>query len=216
MCAPLRCLSLTAFFLVLLTVASPRAWGDTYVFKSLGSIPDSNLWGITASGTVVIEAELGIPDDIAYLVFPVDGPSYEVGDPPPFTYDDGTFGCTPVTSAGVTWDPDGGSTTCNGSREEYVGYYTPAGSLTQTTGVFTGPSLSDLFAGPGIPDLSSYYVVDVFLNSAGDFVWPGPGGYDEAIDVGATAATPEPGTLLLVASGAAALLGAWRRRLARG
>ena len=114
--------------------------------------------------------ELGTLDDIVYDVFPLNQPSYVSFNPPDFVYDDGTFGCTPTTSAGITWASDNGSTTCNGSHEEYVGSYTPPGASAPQLGVFDGPDLSNLVPLPGFGSPSESNLVDVFLNSSGRHV----------------------------------------------
>jgi hypothetical protein len=169
---------------------------DTYELIDLWGGVDNNLVGITSSGTVVIEQEFGIPDDIGYEVFPLNGPSYLTYSAPAFTYDNGTFGCTPVTSAGITWASAYGSTTCNGRHEEYEGFYTPSGASPQL-GVFAGPDLSDLVPIPGF-GTSFDYLYGVDVNSAGDWAFQ-DGDYYEAIDL--TSAVPEPGYILLVGIG---------------
>jgi len=198
----------------ILTFALARAaCADTYTIKEIGFLGTSAPVGITADGTVVIEQELGIPEDVVYDVYPVDGPWYVDFNAPSFTYDNGTFGCTPVTSAAVSWASAYGSTTCNGSREEYEGFYTVPGTSTVALGVFTGPDLSDLVTLPGFDPAVDPYLNGVFLNSSGDLFGQTADGYFEAIDV--SAQTPEPSGLWLAGTGAAVLAGALRRRFVR-
>jgi hypothetical protein len=210
MTPPQRLLHIAVFSLATLTLSIPAS-ADSYRIIDLGSLPNSSLWGLTKDGTVVIEYEVDIPDDLIWTTAPLIGQGISLPYPPHLDYDGGTD-CNATTSSGITPDNDG-PIVCNGRREVYQGFFTPPGSSQQTLGIFTGPDASDLlpgFTAPGFMD-------GLALNSSGDFVLSFDVGieqqYYEAVDL-TSSTVPEPGTLSLLGIGALTLIGAVRRRLA--
>jgi PEP-CTERM motif len=206
----------------LASALSIPASADTYQIIDFGNIPNSGLYGITASGTVVIEYESSVPGLILYQVSELNGQGYTSGYPPNLDYDGGTE-CTPTTSSGVTFAENYGASVCNGSHEVYEGFFTPSGTSQQMLGIFTGPDLSDLLPGFAFPSTSGTFMNGLGLNSVGDFVFslntpgyvapPNPDGYYEAVDLTTPSAVPEPGSFLLLGTGTLTALAAMRRRL---
>lgn len=210
-------LRIATLSLAALACTSPIcASADTFQIIDLGSVPNSGLWGLTASGTVVIQYEVSIPDDIAYAVIPLSGPGSTDFTPPHLAYDGGTE-CTPTISSGVTLE-NFGAIVCNGSHEVYEGFFTSPGTSQKMLGIFTGPDPSDLLAGFVFPSNSNVFMNGLAVNSVGDFAFSLNGGspydhYYEAVDL-TPSSVPEPSTLLLLGTGVYALFGAVRRRLA--
>jgi hypothetical protein len=183
-------------------IAPTPALADTFAIFNLGTDNGYSIYGIDTSGTVVIESFQPAPGlgDILYQTY-LDGALISSARTiPNLNYDNGTP-CTPTVSAPVTWSSGIGQTRCNNGHEVYFGTFPPFGR-----GIFTGPDITDLLPGPGTLD-------QVAMNASGDFVWAD--GRDElffeAIDL-TTAPTPEPGSILLVGTGALAAAAAMRRR----
>jgi hypothetical protein len=208
----LRIATLSLFTLALSLSAS----ADSYRVIDLGSIPNSGLYGIAKDGTVVIEYEIAIPDDIVWATAPLNGQGTTLPYPPHLDYDGGTE-CNATTSSGVTSE-NFGAIVCNGSHEVYEGFFTPPGSSQQMLGIFTGPDLSDLLPGFAYPADSAPFINGLALNSSGDFAFSLNGGlydhYYEAVDLTTPSSIPEPSTLVFFSTGALALVGTVRRRLA--
>jgi PEP-CTERM motif len=207
-------LRVTALSIATLASAlSTPASADTYQLIDFGNIPNSGIYGITSSGTVVIEYESSVPGLILYGVSELNGQGYTLDYPPNLDYDNGTE-CTPATSPGVTSE-NFGATVCNGSHEVYEGFFTPAGT-SQMLGIFTGPNLSDLLPGFAFPANSAPFINGLGVNSSGDFVFSLNGGlydhYYEAVDLTAPSPIPEPSSLFLLGTGTLTTLAAMRRR----
>lgn len=189
----------------LLLIASKPSYGDTYQIFDLGSENGHNLYGIDSSGAVVTLDPYGSsPPYFVYRTW-VNGVVVDTSfTPPTLDYDDGVS-CTPTVSTGVAPGPGNGR--CNNGHEVYLGLYAKGTPPLDSYGIFTGPNLSDLLTSHGTLD-------SPMINSSGDIAWVD--GLDEefymAIDL-TTRAVPEPGTLVLLGTGALASIGALRRRL---
>jgi hypothetical protein len=192
---------------VVLFAAPQPVHADTYQIFDLGSGYRTDLIGITASGTVVTDI-FGVcnPIDLDCFQTWVDGMLVtESTTPPSLVYDNGTP-CTPNAPAALIGSVP--TAACNNGHEVYgTDMYAPEYPNT----IFTGPDpVTDRF-GPGILD-------EVRLNSSGDFLYLegnlgiGDGEIYEAIDL-TTAATPEPGSIFLLGTGALTALAVMRRRL---
>jgi len=94
----------------LASALSTPASADTYQIINFGDIPNSGLYGINTSGTVVIEYESSVPELILYGVSELNGQGYTLDYPPNLNYDNGTE-YTPATSPGVTSE-NFGATVC--------------------------------------------------------------------------------------------------------
>jgi hypothetical protein len=192
--------SLAAIIVPSLLLVSP-ALADTYKVVNLGSDEGRFVYGMDASGNVVISVDTSNGQCTTvvncYQTY-VNGVLASSADAPPvFTIDDGTP-CSPSVPSGLTVL----HAVCNNGREVFTAMV--AGQL--KADLYTGPNIVDLFPGEGQGNL-------LYLNSEGDFVWNNPGSefWFEAIDL--TSQAPEPGSLLLSGTGILAALGAMRRRL---
>jgi PEP-CTERM motif len=210
MTTPQRLLHIAVFSLATLTLSIPAS-ADSYRIIDLGSTPNSGLWGLAKDGTVVIQYESDIPGLILWATSSPDGQGITLPYPPNLDYDGGTQ-CNATTSSGITPDNDA-PIVCNGSREVYLGFFTPPGSSQLTSGIFTGPDPSDLLPGFTVPG----FMNGLALNSSGDFAlafdFDSEEQYYEAVDL-TSSTVPEPGTLSLLGIGTLTLIGAVRRRLA--
>jgi hypothetical protein len=190
------------------TLPTP-ALADTFQIFNLGPSNDRNIFGIDTSGAVVISMPLfGL-----YKTY-VDGVLTNSSTTiPNLIYDNGTA-CIPTVSPPVTWSPGIGNTRCNNGHEVYTGLYPdPSNPNSFSFGIFTGPDITDRLTDPAMPLVASSPLDAVVMNASGDFIWV-DGRFDiffEAIDL-TTAPTPEPGSILLVGTGALAAAAAMRRR----
>lgn len=196
--------------------AAPAAHADSYELFDLGSGHLRNLMGITSSGTAVVYASSldcggGGPGCFETMV---DGViANESPTNPGLTFDSGNS-CTIAVPPALSLS---GSLTgvCNNGHEVYwTDALTPP---PYAATIFDGPNLVTDVVATGI-------VVDptLRLNAAGDFAFPanegtgidGDGEIYEEIDL-TTAATPEPGSLWLLATGTAGAIAMIRRRRVR-
>lgn len=187
-------LNVALFSLVAILLAVPtRSFADAYKVVVLQSDNGYNFYGMNSSGLVVIDGALGY---FSYLNGISTGPASSTA--PVFTADDGTP-CTPTV-------PAGGSVAlgvCNNGRDAFTGLLTAGQAI---PGVYTGPTFTALLVSTGVYSLE--------MNGLGDIVF-GDGtteNWYEAIDLTTTATTPEPSSLLLLATGVLAMATTLRRR----
>jgi len=185
-----------------LLIASP-ALADTYKIFTLDSDQGRFVYGMNASGDVVLSVDADNKGNCGpvvncYETFISGVQAFRTNAPPPaFTIDDGTP-CSPTVPPGLTVL----HAVCNNGREVFSARAT--GQLFPD--LYTGP-LADILSGQGAGDF-------LYLNSEGDILWNDPRTefWFEAFDL--TSQVPEPCSLLLLGTGAlAAALEAMRRRL---
>jgi hypothetical protein len=189
------------------TLPTP-ALADTFQFFNLGNANNHNIFGIDTSGAAVIVTPDPAPGgNLLYQTY-VGGVLINSSTTiPNLIYDNGTA-CTPTVAAPVTSTPGLGKTRCNNGHEVYFGTFpTPSPNL-EMSGIYAGPNLTDHLTDPSAIDSTLDQVV---MNGSGDFAWVD--GRNETIFEAVNQSIPEPGTLLLLATGSLTLIGTIRRRL---
>jgi hypothetical protein len=192
------------------------AYADTYKFFDLQSDEGFGIFGIDTAGDVVIQTDTnrigpcGMPsnqDHPCYQTF-VNGVFSSVSDTVPFlAYDNGTP-CVPSLPSGVFFGVMNG--VCNNGREVFVA----STSTLDLPHIFTGPDpVADLLNGSFQSGVEASAFTP-FLNASGDVAWMDPFEEEifEAVDL-TTNVVPEPGTLVLLATGVLGAAGALGRRL---
>jgi hypothetical protein len=186
------------------TLPTP-ALADTFQIFNLGNANNHNIFGIDTAGAVVIQSPTAPNFELLYQTY-VDGVLLNSSTSiPSLSYDNGTP-CTPTVSAGITLGL--GQTRCNNGHEVYFGTFPIPGPNLEGMGIFTGPNLTDRLTDPSV---ISSTLDTVVMNASGDFAWVD--GRDETIFEAVDQSIPEPGSLLLVATGSLTLIGTIRRRL---
>jgi hypothetical protein len=188
------------------TLPTP-ALADTFQIFNLGIANAHNIFGIDTAGAVVIQSPTGPGFALLYQTY-VDGILINSSTSiPSLSYDNGTP-CTPTVSPGITWSLGLGATRCNNGHEVYFGTFPTPPPNPETRGIFTGPNLTDRLTDPSVITSTLDQVV---MNGSGDFAWVD--GRDETIFEAVDQSVPEPGSLLLLATGSLTLIGTVRRRL---
>jgi hypothetical protein len=203
--------SLLALFCAGALICVPsRALADLYQIVDLGNQFDNTMFGLTSGGDVVVQYFFGntvcaggLP---CYGVFSRDGSVNYFATAPALTYDNGGHPC----NHSPTWIEDSAEMNCNNGRI--------AVTFAGIDQLWTGP---DPVGGPAPQSdftlLLNGNVSPVFLNSNGDVAFGGESGPNTfrnfvAYDLGPS---PEPSSLILMATGALGLAPAVRRRLTR-
>src|SRR5882724_7371770 len=203
-------LLLSAAAIAIAALLSTPALADSFQIFNLGIANSHTIFGIDTAGTVVIQSPTGPGNQLLYQIY-VNGVLISSSTTiPSLAYDNGTP-CTPTVTPPITYTGLG-QTRCNNGHEVYFATFpTPAGPNPEETGIFTGPNLTDRLTNPSV---SGDTLDQVLMNSSGDFAWVNA--RDETIveaEDQTTRSLPEPGSLLLLATGSLTLIGTIRRRL---
>jgi hypothetical protein len=165
------------------TLPTP-ALADTFQIFNRGGANAHTVFGIDTAGAVVIQSATGPGQALLYQ-----------------TCFDGV-----IINSGL------GQTRCNNGHEVYFAMFaTPASPNPDHSGIFTGANLTDLLTNPSV---SGSTLDQVELNNSGDFAWVDA--RDETIFEAkdqTPKSLPEPGTLLLLATGSLTLIAIKPRRL---
>jgi hypothetical protein len=191
------------------TLPTP-ALADTFHIFNLGIANAHTIFAIDTAGAVVIQSAIVPGPELLYQTYLGGALINSSTSVPALNYDNGTP-CTPTVSPEVTYTGLG-QTRCNNGHEVYFAMFpTPAGPNPDETGIFTGPNLTDLLTNPSV---SGSTLDQVVLNHSGDFAWVD--GREETIfeaEDETPRSLPEPGTLLLLATGSLTLIAIIPRRL---
>ena len=202
-------LLLSAAAIAIAALPSTPALADSFQIFNLGIANSHTIFGIDTAGAVVIQFP-GPGNQLLYQTY-VNGVLVSSSTTiPSLAYDNG-IPCTPTVTPPITYTGLG-QTRCNNGRELYFATFpTPAGPNPEETGIFTGPNLTDRLTNPSV---SGSTLDQVLMNSSGDFAWVNA--RDETIveaEDQTTRSLPEPGSLILLATGSLTLIGTMRRRL---
>jgi PEP-CTERM motif len=190
------------------------ALADSYTIFNLGNDNGRGIYGIDATGDVVTWGNTGCGTSAVCYTTYVDGvATSDASTAPSFAYDNGTA-CS-SSPAGF----NAPKSVCNNGWIGLESVYSPNGDA---NGVYLGSESDPDFLSGGSAD-------HVYLNAVGDFAWVN--GMDDQMYVAilnsapalglfvqpevATATTPEPGTLLLVATGLVGITLGVRRGVSR-
>jgi hypothetical protein len=203
----MRLLRASVFIIVAILFANPlHSHADTYQLFVLSS-DDVFFYGMNDAGKVVLltmnyqtSSECVVGGD-CYISFFNGVLSGESPTPPVFDNDQGTP-CTPTV-------PPGGKVihgVCNGNLDAFTGSLSQNQQVNGIPGVYTGPNfdvISHFGSGP------------IFMNNRGDIVFDNQpfSEWVEAVDLNTLA--PEPGSIVLFATGLLGLAGTLRRRFVR-
>jgi PEP-CTERM motif len=195
--------SAVAVVALMLSLSSKPVFADSYTIINLGNDNGHGIYGLDNQGQVVVWGGNGC-GLFAFTCYTTYQNGVEIGSSskaPDLVYDNGS-------SCGST--PAGYSATKKVCNNGWIGLGSAYNSNGDPNGIYFG-------VGEDLDFMNSGYVGQLFLNSAGDFVWT-DGLNDqmyEAVYNGTPGSTPEPASLLLVGTGLLLFLGAIRNKATR-
>jgi len=200
---PAHCFGASIAFLAAALFFGPKpAHADTYTILDLGNDNGRGIYGIDASGAVVVSQNFscGPASFTCYVTYLNGVAGTPSSSAPDLVYDDGT----PCSAT-----PDGFDALKKVCNRGFAGLGTSYNSNGEPNGVYAGTDGDFSFLHGGSAD-------QVFLNSVGDFAWSDGRNEEmfEAIDT-SVSPIPEPASFMLVGTGLLWFTAAVRRRAKR-